>query len=521
MSQVIQENKYIPVKILLISCLTVLLLFIWQGNKGFNLWDEGYLWYGAQRVLLGEVPILDFMAYDPGRYYWSAALLSILGDNGIMSVRAAAAIFQALGLFVGLLLVAQSTKSNRKSDIIFWLISAAILVVWMFPRYRFFDISLSIFLIGALTYLIGNPTPKRYIIAGACVGLVAVFGRNHGVYGAVSSLGVIAWLTIKNSSGPGIIKGALQWGVGVVIGFLPVILMVLLIPGFAAAFWESIRFLFEYKATNIPLPVPWPWTVDFAAVSVSKAARGVLIGLFFAGTLVFGVLSVAWVIRQKLKEKAVPPALVAAAFLALPYAHYAFSRADVEHLALGIFPLLVGCLVIISAFQARIKWPLAVALCAASFGVMHKVYPGWKCMKTKQCVDVEIAGEKLEIDPETANDIALLRQLTEQFAPNGKSFIATPFWPGAYALLERRSPMWEIYALFPHTEAFENKEIERIKASKPGFAFIFDLPLDGRDELRFKNTHPLIHQYILNNFEPVPSPHNPAYQIYKARDAGQ
>ena len=142
MNQVTKKNKYIPLNALVISCVVVLLSFLWQGTKGFNLWDEGYLWYGVQRVLQNEVPILDFLAYDPGRYYWSAAFLKVVGDNGIMSLRVAVAIFQAAGLFVGLLLVAQSAKVKGKADIVFWLIAVATLVVWMFPRHKLFDISI-------------------------------------------------------------------------------------------------------------------------------------------------------------------------------------------------------------------------------------------------------------------------------------------------------------------------------------------------------------------------------------------
>ncbi|MBZ0072515.1 MAG: hypothetical protein K8I04_12425 [Gammaproteobacteria bacterium] len=508
-------------KALVISGFVVLLSFLWQGNKGFNLWDEGYLWYGVQRVLQNEVPIRDFLAYDPGRYYWSAALLKVAGDDGVMSLRAAVAVFQVAGLFVGLLLVAQSAKVKGKTDIFYWLIAAATLAVWMFPRHKLFDISLSIFLIGVLTYLISNPIPKRYIITGACVGLIAVFGRNHGVYGAVGSLGVISWLAIKRCSGPGLIKALAFWGGGVVIGFLPIILMAILMPGFAKAFWESIRFLFEQKATNLPLPVPWPWTIAFATSSFSDAVRRALIGVFFIGALVFAASSVAWVVYCKFNDKSVPPVLIAAAFLAFPYAHFAFSRADVSHLAQGLFPLLIGCLVLLISARPQIKWPIAAALCAVSIWIMHAFHPGWQCFASKQCINVDISGKHLQVDPGTASDIVFLRQMADEYAANGRSFIVAPFWPGAYALLERRSPMWEIYALVPRPELFEKKEIERIKASEPGFALVLDMPLDGREELRFKNTHPLIYQYILNNFEPVPHSHSSAYQIYRKKAEGK
>lgn len=517
MNQVTKKNNYTLLNALTISCLVILLSFLWQGNKGFNLSDEGFLWYGVQRVLLGEVPIRDFMAYDPGRYYWSAALLSLFDNNSIMSLRAAVATFQALGLFVGLFLIAKSQHRKSKSDIIFLLLAAITLTVWMFPRHKLFDISISILMIGVLAYLISNPISKRYLIAGACVGLIAVFGRNHGVYGTLGSIGVITWLSIKNQSNIGFIKAVTLWGMGVTIGFSPTILMAILIPGFGAAFWESIRFLFVHKATNLPLPIPWPWTVNFSTASIGDAARGVLIGLFFIGTLVFAGLSLTWVVYQKFKNKAVSPVLVASAFLALPYAHYAFSRADVGHLAHGIFPLLVGCLVVLSLSVAKFKWPLTLALCASSLWVMHAFHPGGYCLMSKQCVPVEISGSQIKVDPGTAHNISLLRQLAEELAPNGRSFIVTPFWPGAYALLERRSPIWEIYALFSRSEAFENQEIDRIKASNPGFVFVFDLPLDGREELRFKNTHPLTHQFILDNFDPIEISQNPTYQIFKAR----
>jgi len=520
MKKGVQPDNFLPVKILALASAVVFALFLWQGNAGFSLWDEGFLWYGVQRVLLGDVPVRDFMAYDPGRYYWSAGLASILGDNGIMTVRAAAAIFQALGLFTGALLIAQADENTNNDKRIFLIVSVATLAIWMIPRHKLFDISVSIFLIGSLTFLVRNPTPRRYFVAGTVVGLAAVFGRNHGVYGVVGSLGTMAYLSINRNCSPNFPRGFALWGAGIVLGFLPILLMGLIIPGFSNAFWESVHFPFEQQTTNLPLPVPWPWKANFATGSVGEAARGVLVGLFFIAALAFGGVAAFWAVIQRLRGKSVPPALVAAAFLAIPYAHLAFSRADVWHLAQGIFPLLVGCLVILSTADRKFKWSLAIALFVATYWVTHMLQPGWQCLASNQCVNVKISRTTLRVDPRTSKDIALLRELADKYAKDGRSFIATPFWPGAYALLERRSPMWEIYALWPRSKGFEKAEIERIKEAAPGFAIVLDLPLDGREELRFRNTHPQIYQYILDNFDPVPDALGPAYQIYKARSKG-
>lgn len=518
MHPIINKNSRLSIQILALTSFIVFALFMWQGNKGFNLWDEGFLWYGAQRVMLGEVPIRDFMAYDPGRYYWSAAFMSLWGDNGIIALRGAVAIFQTMGLFVGVLLIARTVK---KQNLLYILLSAVTLVVWMFPRHKLFDITLSILLIGVLAFLVESPTNRRYFLAGLSVGLIATFGRNHGLYGVAGSLGVMLWLCIKRTEGTGLIKGFALWAGGVLAGFSPILFMALLVPGFASSFLDSIRFLFEVKATNLPLPIPWPWLVNFYSVPLGESIRGVLVGLFFIASVVFGVLSIIWILWQKIQNKQVSPALVAASFLALPYAHYAYSRADVGHLAQGVFPLLVGSLVLLATQPAKIKWPLALTLCIASVWVVHVLHPGWQCHINKQCVNVEISGSNLLVAPDTSNDIALLRNLSEQYTPDGQSFIATPFWPGAYALLERRSPMWEIYALFPRSKAFEQSEIDRIKKAEPQFSFVLDLPLDGRDELRFRNTHPLIHQYILENFELLPNSSNLSYQMYKVKGSTQ
>jgi hypothetical protein len=511
-------RSHLAVKLLALSCVVVFLSFSWQAHKGFSLSDEGYLWYGAQRVTMGEIPIRDFLAYDPGRYYWSAAWMSVVGNSGIISLRASVAVFQALGLFAGLLLIASELGDFAVENVAFFILSAAILLIWMYPRHKLFDISSSIFLIGILAALVRNPTAVRYFAAGMGVGLIAVFGRNHGIYGAIGSVGVMLWVSLRRTIGPAFPPGLALFGAGLVVGFAPILIAAIFAPGFAAAFWESILFLFEFKATNLPLPVPWPWTINYSALPLSDAIGVGLVGAFFVAIPVFVLSSLAWCFICRLQGRPVPPAFVAASFLALPYAHFAYSRADIGHLAQGIFSLLIGCLVLLATAPLAAKWPLGLALLAASALTMHAVQPGWQCNARVSCENVDISGSTLALSSETAKDVALIRTLAAKYAAHGETFIATPLWPGAYALLERTSPMWESYALVPRAPAFERREIERIKAANPTFAIVVDQPLDGREELRYRNTHPLTYRYIVDNFDRVADSPDPSYEIYKTRE---
>lgn len=510
-----KSNLSLPLQCFAAASLAVFAFFLWEGHTGFNLWDEGYLWYGVQRVMQGAVPIRDFMAYDPARYYWSAGLMDLWGDNGIVAMRATVAMFEALGIFAGVYCMA---RTWQRPDPLYLLLSVAILLVWMYPRHKLVDISISIFLVGALAYLVELPTARRYFLAGLVVGLAATFGRNHGLYGAIGGTGVILFLGIRHKEGVSPAKGLLYWVAGIVVGFSPIVLMALLMPGFTIAFWDSITFLFEIKATTIPLPVPWPWRADFSA-PLDLVAWNVAIGLLFIAIIAFGVAATLWVCWQRYRHHPVSPVLVAAAFLTLPYLHRAFSRASINTLAQSIYPILIGCLVILAAWRPRAKWPAAILLGIFSVWFVHPYYEGWQCRGDAPCADIEVSGDKLRVVPYIADDVALLRQLADDYAPNGRSVYVMPFWPGAYPLLGRLSPTWEIYALFPHNAAFEQAEIERLRAADPGFAFVYDFALDGRDDLRFRNTHPLIFQYILDHFDPVASP-NPQYLVFKAKTEG-
>jgi hypothetical protein len=496
------------------SCATVTGLFLWQGWQDFSLSDEGFLWYGAQRVMDGEVPLRDFQSYDPGRYYWSAAIMTIWGDGGIVALRAAIAACQVAGLTIALLLI---SGRGRRLNVPMIILAAATLSVWMYPRHKLFDITLSIALIAALALMIRRASPKSCFAAGVVVGLAAVFGRNHGVYGVAASIGGIAWLASRENAFR--VRACLPaWAAGVGVGYLPILAMIVFVPGFATAFWESVRFLFEIKTTNLPLPVPWPWLVPIETDFPVATVKLFLIGMFFVALLVFGVLGIACIIQKSLRHKAVAPEMVSCILLSLPYAQFAFSRSDVNHLAQGVFPLLVGCFVAMRSLRAPLKWPLAILLTAASLFIMLPQQPGWGCRVEYDCIEADIAGDKLNVDLGSADRLRLLKDLAGTYARDGRSFVALPFWPGAYAVFNRKSPTWETFALFPRSEAFQLHEIENIRKANPGFVLVWDYALDGNEDLRFRNTHPLLDRFFRDHFDRLPDSSPPlGYQIYKSR----
>ena len=499
---------------LAISCAIVTGLFFWQGWQGFNLYDEGFLWYGAQRVVAGEVPLRDFQSYDPGRYYWSAALMALWGDSGIVALRAAVAVFQVAALTIALLLI---SGNNRRLNVAMTILAAATLSVWMYPRYKLFDITLSIALMAALAFLVRTASRKACFTAGVVVGLVAVFGRNHGVYGAAASVAAIAYLATLEDTFR-FPADLAAWAAGVAVGYLPMLAMIAFVPGFATGFGESVRFLFEIKATNLPLPTPWPWVVPFATDFPIAATQFFLVGTFFVAILGFAALGATFVVQRRLRHKPVAPELLSCVFLSFPYAHFAFSRPDIGHLSQGIFPLLVGCFVAMRDLRARLKWPLAALLTAVSLFVMLPQQPGWGCRVEYDCIETGIAGDKLNVDLGNANSLRILQELVGKYSPDGRSFVATPFWPAAYAVFGRKSPTWEIFALFPRSEAFQLEEIERIKKANPGFVLVWDYALDGSEDLRFRNTHPLVDRFFQSHFDRLPDAGpNFGYQIYKSR----
>ncbi len=298
------------------------------------------------------------------------------------------------------------------------------------------------------------------------------------------------------------------------VGYMPMLAALAFVPGFAEAYWEVLRYYFESRFAHLPLPVPWPWQ---SPINI----RNFMIGSLYIALPLAGMAGVVYAICARFKDAVIPVAAAASAFLILPYAHHTFRRTDIGHLSQTIFPFLIGILAFSAASSRKVKIPVIALLLCVSLVVMAPLrHSAWQGLKGG--VNVRLGGDTIKTDPETAYYIALLSSLAKEYCRDGRTFLAVPFWPGAYAVLERKAPIWEVYELFPKNAPFQEREIERIEDAEPGFAIVWDLALDGRQERCFQNTHPLIDQYIRQNFEQIEEPLPPeGFRIYRAKGAAQ
>lgn len=493
--------------------------FLLQARIGLNLADEGFLWHGAMRVLAGDVPVRDFQSYDPGRYYWSALWMRLQGSDGVVALRRSVALFQVGALTVGLLLLRR--VASRPASLA---LMALVFLLWFFPRHKLFDLSLSIWAVAVGARLIESPSVSRHFLAGLFIGLAAVFGRNHAVYAlvALSTLAAFAWARLDRSR-PLAKTVATMAGIGT--GYVPILLLAATQPGFADAMIDGVLGIFRH-GTNLSIPVPWPWAVDYR-VAWPWAMHRFLVGATFVAMPVLYVLGSIAVLRERRPEAIRrDPVFVSSLAFGLVYMHYAYSRADVGHLAHAIFPFLFALfsapLLRRSAVRERAALAVPLALLAYSLLSVAVASPLYSRIVGRDWVEIDVRGDTLIVDPATARAVQTVQSIARRYMQSGDEIVFSPYWPTMYAILGRVAPVWETYSSYAEDAEGQRRFIEELEAKRVKWAVVGNAPLDGREDRRFSQTHPNTWRYFEENYEPVEIQGLPAdYRLLRRRSANE
>ena len=497
--------------LLLASGLTLLDSWL-QDRLDLALADEGYLWDGVLRTAAGERPVVDFKSYDPGRYYWCAVGSRLLGP-GLVALRRATGVFQCLGLWAGLFVLRQVVDSAVLLAAI-----GVLMVWWMQPRWKRFEHAVSILAVAGAFLLLEDPVAWRSLVAGVFVGSAAIMGRNHGLY-ALGAFALLHLSLLGRVALPDLGILAAAWAAGIVVGYSPMLwTWARDREAFHRYLDNMVRVVFRRRATNLPLPVPWPWRVPHPERDTPDGLSRYLSGFHYLFLPVYHLGVLAW--SPWAPDTPGGRLAVAASLVGVFYLHQAFSRADPSHLCQGMQPFLIGVVALCTvALGQAAAGALVPVLAVVAYFTARPLVPAWRAFASGAHHTPYVSrGERLRVPVEHATYLDAVRSFVDATLDPEEPLFATPVLPGLYPTLGRRSPVYNTYPVYPETEEGQSRVIAELEAAGVRCALLVDLALDGREELRYRNTHPRVWQFLETEFDPVTVPGLPeGQQMYLRR----
>lgn len=257
-----------------IFAVSLILLWIGMDRFAFNIYDEGVIVYGAERVLQGDVPYRDFWGvYPPGQFWSVAALFKLFGSSILverfwdMSLRAGIALMSYL--------IAARLASVRCALVV-WTLSLAWLWAIGYPGYPMIP-ALLLTLLSSwffISFLASSSSRKDLFAAGIFVGLTVAFRHDVGFQIFVAEVVTLISLAVIGRSARSravetrstLLSDGLMLGGGIAVTLVPLLIyLVATVP-----MHDLLDQLIIFPATVYPVvrSVPYPSIFDTPPVEV-------------------------------------------------------------------------------------------------------------------------------------------------------------------------------------------------------------------------------------------------------------
>lgn len=445
--------------------------------------------------------------------------MHVFNDTGIFGARIAAWIFQGFTTAIGVYLCLAAMPTNKPAHLqfSFAFVCSLVLSIWVIPYYKVFDHGTSIAIVAMVVLLLASTQTRTWFFAGVILGLAALLGRNHGVYGAVAATFALAIVLAQSNHRRSLISPAAWFIIGTFLSYSPTFFMMVWVPGFKDAFFESVMVLLRSGATNIGLPIPWPWNFNVSELGWVTWAIVATPGIGFVLLLLVPAIALVALAKCRLRElSSAQRLLLASALTGIPYAHYAYSRADMTHLALAVFPLLLALL----AIGILIRRPIisSLGVLAISVWAVSGFHPTLGMhLRNQPHFEAQVSGYSIYGIPDVTERLSAANAALARHPEAVGNFLALPDMPSLHAIHAARIPIWEIYSLSPRDANFENLELKKLIASPPKLILISNHALDRREEFRYSRMHPLIYAWVQQNYEleaPIAGDTTPGLEVY-------
>lgn len=501
----VRATSSLSIESLVIAFVFTALAFWLNASQSLSWADEGLLWYGSQQVYAGNVPVRDFYSYDPGRYYWTAAFYRLAGDQSLRTTLFAATTFSWVALTALLISLGKSGLARP------WriLLALVITVAFAYPRHKVFDQALSLLLASVILLALAKPRSRGYwFLFGVLTGLAACIGRNHGVFfvaGAVLTGGYLLWTGAAVRMGSTLAAYVL----GTAIGYLPVLALCVVEPGFGPAFWESILLTSQWQ---LKLPVAFPWRVSTEGLPTLRAAHLYVFSWMCLVVPGSYLVALGWtaVRARRGAASSLMRSMAGMSLAGLPYLHQAFDRADFDHFVQGVLPAF-ALFVCLAAATVAGRWAQAASrICGivalslllllwlpyvphVRMSLMERQAPG-------STAQFDMDGTSYRIEQYQARLLTTVRRMALQCQVSDRQFLAAPHFPGLYAFLGIPAPAWESYYLHNRPQRMQEQHLRAMTELKLAVVAT-ESTIDQLDRLLFRNMHRASQELLDSEFE--------------------
>ncbi|PCJ05058.1 MAG: hypothetical protein COB16_16910 [Rhodobacteraceae bacterium] len=486
--------------VIALSLPILLLVFATLRNirRGINLGDEGYLVYGTQAVLRGEVPIRDFRGYDPARYYWCALWFRLIGP-GFITVRIAMTVVSLGSIFLIVLLVEHATENALLASV-----TACLSLIWMRPIHKQIEVFFSIVCCAVMYALlsgVGYPP-----LLGALGGVAAAFGLNIAIYFGASAVLVLLAGSLANSEH--LLSAAPQFALGFLAACLGLILAAAITPRFLGCYLDKKVFaILRRGASNLALPKPWLWATDVPQLKRYGNVKRFVLRFIFTLLPVVYVAAIGGNVRALgLLDTSATNLVLASACTGLVYFHHVLSRADLSHLYQVFHPF-----VIFAAASSQVVFGVygAVAVVVILFGssvlllFREHIFIFGPLAKHPTETLFEIGSDKFLLTQHDADQLQKIHDIICSHSTSSDRILSVPNIPGFLALLNRGTAVYDTFPVYPASQQARDTMLKQIIHSDPPVAIISRAKVDGRDDLMFANNYPEVEAFIKNNYTSV------------------
>ncbi len=440
---------------------------------GIDWADEGFLAYGAVRVMEGQVPNRDFVSLQPPLSFYTVAAAFKLFGTSLASLR-----LLGLSIYVLIPLLIYAIARNFMNAA-FSAVAALPATIFGIPYFGFVPFAVwqgIVVTLAAVTLYIQALATKRYWLAFSA-GVLTTFSvflrHDQAAYAVVSILILLIGLCCAKDAPTSTAELKRVFALWLISGATVAF-------GFAVFWWREGALPEMFKQLIIlPLTVygktsslPFP-----RFNSQSPLSQNAVTLLYYAPPIV-EILAVIWIVRQIARRRFYRRE----AFLTFLTAWSALffcqvlTRSDFGHLLLTLPPFFIltayGISILLAQFRrviAKISISILTAAAAICFLCLTSAVALPDLRKFNEVLELDRGGVRID----NGRFVSDFVRRVQQYVPPDRSILCLPYLPMFYFLCERRNPTRWNY-LWPGDQTLQDHQnlVDQAKNDPPAVIFI-------------------------------------------------